>query len=152
MKKNFKLVAILILLSPILMGKAASYLSGIESYYYVRGVVKTKSGNPVVGQTVRIYYSDSDSALGFYLKSPTLQRRTDKDGIFNILDSFDFYDNRHGAVRLVVESATDTTFGNVLFIDSAKHFEITDKPTGCNSSTKATEEVYTFPDQTITIP
>jgi hypothetical protein len=145
MKKNFKLVAILILLSPILMGKGA----GIErdTFYYVSGKVISQSGAPVAGLTIRMEFSDSDSLPNFFLRSSFINR-TDKEGNFNIGDSFYYY-NEYRAMRLRIR---DTVLIDTIRVDSAKHFEIAGEPSGCNTTKSPTIEVYTFPDQTITIP
>ena len=121
----------------------------IDTFYYVRGNVRSLSSQDVSGLTVLLEYSDSDSNLIFSRSS--VVNKTDTSGNFDIRDSSFYYYNNHGAVRLQILSLKDT-ISDTLFTTNANHFEILGEQSGCSSGNSPTVEVYTYPDQTITIP
>lgn len=127
------------------MGKAGVH--GIDSFYYVKGTVKSNSMAQVADLQLHLIYSDTALYRKFTI------HQIDSNGFFNVRDSFQYYDKRYGILTLEVVGINDSVLTKtILSIDSAKYFEISGEPTGCSSRDNPTTEVYTFPDQTIQIP
>jgi hypothetical protein len=160
MKKKIYIIVALMVLYPLLVGKTAG--PGLRVYFIISGNVTSISGGFVSGKKVYLDWlgssSQSDSLL-IYTQVHNVDSTVANDsGTFTFRDTSDYIYSSFYGIGLRVSA--DTTYsgqllpytGQILPIDSAKKTETLGQQNDCYGHGEPTQEWYTFPSQSITVP